>query len=86
MIIYAQALKRLNAINIIIQFMHAENTEEEGEWELAEYAEMEENDGDYVFKEEWLATYRCLEAQPLQAEDFPSPVYVRQLYKRKRPN
>ena len=41
----------------------------------AEYDETEQNEGEYNFKEEWLATYPYLEAQPLQAEDWPSVLY-----------
>lgn len=72
-------------INYNTMQFYAENTDEE--WEMTDSAcdEQAQDDGEYEFKEEWLATYPDMQAQPLQEQDWPSPVYIRQVYKRKRP-
>ena len=77
-------LKWWNGVINIMQF-YAENMDDE--WEATDSAcdEQAQDITEYEFKEEWLATYPDMQAQPLQEQDFPSPVYIRQVYKRKRP-
>ena len=77
-------LKWWNGVINIMQF-YAENTDDE--WEATDSAcdEQAQDITEFEFKEEWLATYPDMQAQPLQEQDFPSPVYIRQVYKRKRP-
>ena len=65
---------------------YAENMDDE--WEATDSAcdEQAQDITEYEFKEECMASNIPRHASTATArQDFPSPVYIRQVYKRKRP-